>query len=407
MTQAYFCTGPSAFHPLSPEQGYIIAHLTADVRALLLNPPAMPKLDYRLVAEQIQARQKAREKLPNWYAHPDLVFPAALSVEQASSEQTAAHKASLVSGELLVDLTGGMGVDAAAFAGRMDRVIYVERNARLAEQTAHNLRALGHHNIECLVGDGLTQLASLTAPANWAYLDPARRDDQGGRVVQLTDCEPNVLENLPMLLAKANQILLKTAPLLDIEATLRQLPTTQAVHVVAVQGEVKETLFVLGQQPVSTADVQMVAVNLRDESTQNQVFIYRRGDESTAPVTLADPQTYLYEPNAAVLKAGAFRLVGYRFGLAKLAPHSHLYTSHAIMDGFPGRVFRVEAICKPDRVALRNLVPSQQANLTVRNFPETVARLRQQLHLREGGNTYIFATTFANNDKRLLVTQKV
>ena len=392
---------------MSPEQDYILAHLTTDVRALLLNPPAMPKLDYRLVAQQIQARQKAREKLPNWYAHPDLVFPAALSVEQASSERTAAYKASLVSGELLVDLTGGMGVDAVAFAGRMDRVIYIERNATLAEQTAHNLRALGQSNIDYLTGDGLDQLANLSAAANWAYLDPARRDDQGGRVVQLADCEPDVLKNLPMLLAKADQLLLKTAPLLDIEATLRQLPTTQTVHVVAVQGEVKETLFVLGQQPVSAADVQMVAVNLRDDTTKNQAFAYRRGDETIAPVTLSDPLTYLYEPNAAVLKAGAFRLVGYRFTLAKLAPHSHLYTSHALVDGFPGRIFRVEAICKPDRVALRNLVPGQQANLTVRNFPETVARLRQQLHLREGGNTYIFATTFANNDKRLLVTQKV
>ena len=390
-----------------PEQAYILAHLTADVRALLLNPPARPALNYRLVAEQIQARQKAREKLPLWYANPDLVFPAALSVEQASSEQTAVYKASLVSGELLVDLTGGMGVDAAAFTGRIDRVIYVERNAELAQLTAHNLRALGHANIDCRTGDGLDQLASLPTPADWAYLDPARRDDRGGRVVQLADCEPNVLDNVPVLLAHAKQILLKTAPLLDIEATLRQLPTTRAVHVVAVLGEVKETLFVVGQAPVNAEGVQLIAINLRGESIDSQLFTFLRGEEATAPVTLADPQTYLYEPNAAVLKTGAFRLVGQRFGLSKLAPHSHLYTSETLVAGFPGRTFRVMAICKPDRAELRTILPDQQANLTVRNFPETVARLRQKLALREGGNTYIFATTFANNDKRLLVTQKV
>ena len=391
---------------LSPEQAYILAHLTTDVRTLLLNPPATPTLDYWLVARQIQARQKAREKLPNWYAHPELTFPAALSVEQASSEQTATYKASLVSGALLVDLTGGMGVDAAAFAERVDRVIYVERNAELAQLTAHNLRALRHDNIDFIAGDGLDQLARLSTPADWVYLDPARRDEQGGRVVQLADCEPDVVQNLPALLAKSHRLLIKTAPLLDIDATLRQLPTTQAVHVVAVQGEVKETLFVLGRQPVPPADVQMVAVNLRDNSPDNQLFIYRRGDESVAPVALSDPLTYLYEPNAAILKAGAFRLVGHRFGLAKLAPHSHLYTSHALVADFPGRTFRVAAICKPDRAELRRHLPGLQANLTVRNFPETVARLRQKLTLREGGHTYIFATTFANNDKRLLVTYK-
>ncbi|MBO0931487.1 THUMP-like domain-containing protein [Fibrella aquatilis] len=391
----------------SAEQAYILAHLTADVRALLLNPPAKPALNYRLVAEQIQARQKAREKLPRWYANPDLVFPAALSVEQASSEQTAAYKASLVSGSLLIDLTGGMGVDAAAFAGRVGRVIYVERNAQLAQLTAHNLRALGHSNVDFISGDGLEQLACLPTPADWAYLDPARRDDRGGRVVQLADCEPDVLDNLPLLLAKANQILLKTAPLLDIEATLRLLPTTQAVHVVAVQGEVKETLFVLGQTPTDPANVLMNAVNLRSNMADHQLFTFFRGEEAAAPVMLADPQTYLYEPNAAVLKTGAFRLIGQRFGLAKLAPHSHLYTSGTLVDGFPGRTFQVVATCKPDRAELRKLLPDQQANLTVRNFPETVAQLRQKLALREGGNTYIFATTFANNAKRLLVTEKV
>ncbi|MBO0935769.1 SAM-dependent methyltransferase [Fibrella sp. HMF5335] len=391
----------------APEQAYILTHLTADVRALVLNPPAQPKLDYRLVAEQIQARQKAREKLPHWYANPDLIFPAALSVEQASSEQTAAYKASLVSGELLIDLTGGMGVDTAAFAGRMNQVIYVERSNVLTAIAAHNLRALGHATIDFITGDGLDQLARLSIPADWAYLDPARRDDRGGRVVQLADCEPDVLNQLPLLLAKANRLLIKTAPLLDIEATLRVLPTTQAVHVVAAQGEVKETLFVLGQTPIASTDVQMTAVNFRDIPLDNQVFTYKRGDESSAPVALSNPLTYLYEPNAAVLKAGAFRLVGQQFGLAKLAPHSHLYTSRELVAAFPGRVFRVEAICKPNRAEVRKILPSQQANLTVRNFPETVARLRQTLALREGGNTYIFATTFANNDKRLLVTQKV
>jgi hypothetical protein len=207
------------------------------------------------------------------------------------------------------------------------------------------------------------------------------------------------------LLAKTENLLLKTSPLLDIEGTLRQLPTTRAVHVVALQGEVKETLFVLGQSQQSAADVLMTAVNLRDNGDA-QPFTYRRGDEANAPVTLADPLNYLYEPNAALLKAGAFRLAGHRFGLAKLAPHSHLYTSNDLVPDYPGRVFQVDAVCRAERKSINHQVPDGQANLTVRNFPQPVDVLRKQLGLREGGDVYVFATTLQNGDKRLIVTHK-
>ncbi|RYF50469.1 MAG: SAM-dependent methyltransferase, partial [Cytophagaceae bacterium] len=233
------------------DRTFITNQLNADVKSLLLRPPAgMSGVHLRELAEQIQSRQKARTKLPNWYTNPDLIFPPPLSVEQASSERTAAYKASLVAGNTLADLTGGMGVDAAAFARNVAHVDYVERTQPLAELTAHNLISLGLHNVSIHTGDGLDWIANQPAPLDWLYLDPARRDTRGGRVVGLTDCEPDVLTYLPMLLSKAHNLLIKTSPLLDIEATLRQLPTTRAVHVVAVQGEVKETLFVLGQQNV-------------------------------------------------------------------------------------------------------------------------------------------------------------
>ena len=279
----------------------------------------------------------------------------------------------------------------------------------LAAVAAHNFAALGATNITCVVGTAVDYLAGVTTPVDCFYLDPARRDTRvgriGGRVVGLADCEPDVLAYLPLLLGKARNILLKTSPLLDIEATLRQLPTTQAVHVVAVQGEVKETLFVLGQQPVATADVQMTATNLR-EGTDSQIFTYRRGDEATATVILANPRTYLYEPNAALLKAGAFRLAGERFGLNKLAPHSHLYTAHHLAPNYPGRVFMVDTVCRADRKSVQQHVPDGQANLTVRNFPQSVDVLRKQLNLREGGDVYVFASTLPNGDKRLIITHK-
>ncbi|WP_375445507.1 SAM-dependent methyltransferase [uncultured Fibrella sp.] len=388
------------------DRDFIASHLTADVQSLLLRPPAgSAGLHLREVAEQIQARQKAKSKLPSWYANSGLTFPPPISVEQASSERTAAYKASLVSGDNLADLTGGMGVDTAAFARTMNRVDYVERTQPLAEITGDNLALLGLHNVSVHTGDGLDWIASQPAPVDWLYLDPARRDDRGGRVVGLADCEPDVLTYLPMLLSKARHIVLKTSPLLDIDATLRQLTTTRAVHIVAVQGEVKETLFVLGQPNVPSADVTITAVNLRENGDQPP-FTFRRGDEATAPVTLADPQTYLYEPNAALLKAGAFRLAGARFGLAKLAPHSHLYTSDELVAHFPGRIFTVDASCRADRRSVQANVPGNQANLTVRNFPQSVDVLRKQLGLREGGAIYLFATTLRNGDKRLIVTHK-
>ncbi|CCH00814.1 hypothetical protein FAES_2805 [Fibrella aestuarina BUZ 2] len=395
-------------HLTDAERAAITTHLTQDVRALALQLTKRTDIDGLVVVAQIQARQKARTKLPGWYANPALIFPPPLSVEQASSEATAAYKASLVGGGTLLDLTGGMGVDTAAFAARVARVTYLEQQPAVAAATAYNLLQLGLANVETQVGDGLAYLGNVPEPVDWLYLDPARRDERGGRVVGLADCEPDVLTYLPLVLAKGRNVLIKTSPLLDIEATLRQLPTCRAVHVVAVQGEVKELLFVLGQTERPASAVQLVAVDLRHDGPVT--FAFERADETRATVALTEwatgLPTYLYEPNAAVLKAGAFRLVGERFGLAKVAPHSHLYTGNRLVEGFPGRAFHIDALCKADRKTLLAHVPGGQANLTVRNFPQTVDLLRKQLSLREGGDVYVFATTLPNNDKRLIITRK-
>ena len=401
---------------LSPtEKQFIRDHLTDDVRQLILRPhPA--GTDVRKLVAQIAARQKARDKLPAWYANEDVVFPPALSVEQASSERTARYKASLVGGARLLDLTGGMGVDAWAFAQRVGQVVYVEQRSDLAELAAHNLPRLGAANVIIRTEDGLAVVDRLTQPADWIYLDPHRRDGQGGRVVRLADCEPNVLRIgvLTGLLAKAARILLKTSPLIDIDATIRQLTgppensisgAVEAVHVVAVQGEVKEVLFTLGNGLASIADIEFNAINLLANSTIEMTFKWK--EERTAGVVLGNPQRYVYEPNAAVLKAGAFRLTAARHNLVKLAPNSHLYTNRTLRPDFPGRVFELEHVIKPDRKTLQPLIPTMKANLTVRNFPQSVAELRKKLGLQEGGDGYIFATTLLNGDKRLLITRKI
>lgn len=387
------------------EQQFIQDHIGDDVQKLLLRLSGDITLNIKKLASQIAARQKARHKLPTWYALHQLIFPPALSVEQASSEQTARYKASLVNGDLLIDLTGGMGVDSWAFSQRVREVVYVERNETLAALTAHNLPLL-NTTITVAAQNGLDFLEKQSIIADWIYIDPARRDDQGGKVVRLDNCEPNVLDHWSLLRQKAQSVLLKTSPLIDIDATLRQLPGVEAVYIVAVQNEVKEVLFVAGQLAVDVDQVLLTAVNL--SNAEPVVFQFRRNDERSADVRFGNPERYIYEPNAALLKAGAFRTLAARLGLKKLAPNSHLYTASELID-FPfGRTFVVQAICKPDRKSLQSVLADQplKANLTVRNFPQPVEELKKKLGLHDGGDIYILATSLQNGDKRLLITQK-
>ena len=388
---------------LSPaEKQFIQDHLTDDVRQVMLRPhPA--GVDVRKLAGQLLARQKARDKLPTWYANKHVLFPPALSVEQASSERTAHYKAALVSGQRLLDLTGGMGVDAWAFAQRVEQVVYVEHRPDLAELAAHNLLAMSVANVTVRTGDGLAVVAKLTQPTDWIYLDPHRRDEQGSKVVRLEDCEPNVLDVLPLLTQKSQHILLKVSPMIDLKQACRLLNPAQ-IHVVAVQGEVKEILALLHTDQTTEQPTEFTAINILPDRTDR--FVFTGPDEQTADATFGNPQRYLYEPNAAVLKAGAFRLVGNRFGLTKLAPNSHLYTSNELRSDFPGRIFVCENSLKPDRKTVQSSLPTMKANLTVRNFPQSVAELRKKLGLQEGGSCYLFATTLLNGDKRLLICRK-
>jgi predicted O-methyltransferase YrrM len=392
------------------EREFIRKHLTDDVRELLLRAKPVG-VDSKKMVAQILARQKAREKLPQWYANDALLFPPALSVEQASSEQTARYKASLVSGKRLLDLTGGMGVDSWAFAERIGHVTYIERNDELAQLAAYNLPQLGATNLSVRCGDGMALLESLDAtgdPIDWIYLDPHRRDATGGKVVRLEDCEPDISQPgiLNALRKRAKQILLKTSPLLDIDLAIKQVhDTVESVHIVAVQGEVKEVLLILGNQTVTKEAIQLNSVNLLNNQTIYFSFTWH--EERSADVILSDPEQYLYEPNAAVLKSGAFRLAGTRYGLKKLAPNSHLYTNGEIKSEFPGRIFSILDVIKPDAKTLKTRLPELKANLTVRNFPQSVAELRKKLSLREGGAIFIFATTLLNGEKRLIITEKV
>ena len=384
---------------------YVAAHLHDDPAHLALQARRHPGLPVPELVRQIQARQKARTKLPAWADNPDLIFPPALSVEQASSARTAAFKAGLVSGQRLADLTGGFGADSAAFAGRVTQVDYVERTPALAEVVRYNFGQLGLDNVAVHAADAVAFLKSTPHHYDWLYLDPARRDTAARKIFLLRDCEPDVVKLLPLLLHKADKVLLKTSPMLDIEHAVQGLAHVRRLWVVAVDNEVKEVLYELGQEPA--IDPERYALNLRRDGTQ-QEFRLNRAREARATPRYAEAQQYLYEPNAAVLKAGAFRSIGTAFELLKLHQHSHLYTSDVLRMEFPGRVFKVLAVEKADGTALKaHLGPEARAHVTTRNFPDSVADFRRRTGIREGGELYLFATTDLRGRPIVLVCEKL
>lgn len=384
---------------------YLAAHINDDPAHLALQARRHPGLPVPALVRQIQARQKARGKLPSWANNPDLIFPPALSVEQASSERTAAFKAALVDGIRLADLTGGFGADTTHFAACVAQVDYVERDLKLAEVVAYNLAQLNIRNVTVHATDAVDFLKATPHHFDWLYLDPARRDTASRKLFRLEDCEPDVVNLLPLLLQKADKILLKTSPMLDIELAVQALRHVRRLWVLAVDNEVKEVLYELGHEPA--IDPERYAVNLRRDGSQ-QEFRLTRAREARAIPRYAEAQQYLYEPNAAVLKAGAFRSIGTAFELLKLHQHSHLYTSDTLRADFPGRIFQVRAIEKADGAALKAyLGPEARAHVTTRNFPDSVADFRRRTGIREGGEVYLFATTDLRNRPVVLVCEKV
>ncbi|OON68109.1 THUMP-like domain-containing protein [Hymenobacter sp. CRA2] len=385
---------------------YVAEHLHDDPAKLALQARRYPNLPVPELVRQIQARQKAKTKIPTWAANPDLVFPPALSVEQASSARSAAFKAQLVGGTRLADLTGGFGVDTSHFAGTVSEVHYVERNAQLVGVVQHNLEVLGIDNVHYHVGDAAAWLREQPdGHFDWIYLDPARRDTADKKIFRLADCEPDVLRLLPLLLRKSDRILLKTSPMLDVDQAIQELGRVRRLWVVAVDNECKEVLYELGQEPA--VDPERLTVNLLRDGRE-QTFRSNRTREAKAIPRYAEPQDYIYEPNVAVLKAGSFKSVGTSYSLLKLHQHSHLYTSNQLREDFPGRIFRCRAVCRYDKKELlAHLGPEQRAHVTTRNFPDSVAEFRYRTGIREGGTTYLLATTDLTGRLIVLVCERL
>lgn len=390
---------------------FIAEHRRDDVRALALQAGKYPLVDMPAALTQIAGWQTAEVKVPAWAVTESILYPPHLSMEQCSSEVTARYKASVVSGydgpcQSLVDLTGGFGIDFSFLAPHFRQATYVERQEVLCEVARHNFPLLDLEAARVIHTDGVDYLRQME-PVDWLYLDPARRDTHGGKTVAISDCEPDVVALEPLLLEKAGRVLVKLSPMLDLMQALHALKYVVAAHVVSVAGECKELLLVLARDEALLAeDVPIHCVNL---SGTADAVIFTRREEQTASCLYADmPRTYLYEPNASLLKAGAFRCLSYIYKVEKLHASSHLYTSDEALSGFPGRMFRIDGWCGFGKREIKDLLGDvRKANLTVRNFPATVAELRKRLKLAEGGDVYLFATTLNDGRKILLRCRKL
>ena len=387
---------------LNPEiQAFINANIGKNISKLALQKNPFPDVDWIGILSQIEAKTKAKDKLPNWFLTKNIIYPTKISIEQTSSEKTASYKASIVSGDSLIDLTGGFGVDDYYFSKKIKNVAHCEINLELSAVVKHNFEQLNVPNITCYAGDSLDSLNTLNTKWDWIYIDPSRRNDAKGKVFLLKDCLPNVPENLDFYFNNSDAILIKTAPLLDISAGLSELQHVKAIHIIAVENEVKELLWELHASFFGNTTIK--TINLTKDKTDTFDFILN--EDSKFP-NFSLPQKYLYEPNSAIMKSGGFDEVGSFYNLNKLHKHSHLYTS-ADLISFPGRIFQIQNSFPYNKTEMKSFLENTQANITTRNFPDSVESIRKKWKIKDGGNLYCFFTTDENNDKIVLICTKI
>ena len=418
---------------------FIIQFRESDPRRLALQASRYPDVDMPFALNQIQGWQTAQRKLPSWAACDGVVYPPHLNMEQCSSEPTARYKQQVarrlveavqpVADTCMTDLTGGFGVDFSFTSRCFDCATYVERNASLCEVVGANLPRLGIQNaqVECAEAEAVLERME---PQTMIFLDPARRDEHGAKTVLIADCTPDVCQLLPRLMAKSQFVMLKLSPMLDWHKAIVDLDgKVREVHIVSADGECKELLLVLADN--DTTDVQVFCIDIQSRpDSEGQYprseFVYSivtnaqeeivKNNSKLENSTSAQPtnstfniqhSTFLFEPNASIMKAGCFDEIARAYGVSAVSRNSHLFLSDEPVDGFPGRTFAIDAVTTMNKRQLRQTLSGmKQANIAVRNFPLSVAELRKRLKLNDGGDTYIFATTTSDGDHILMITHK-
>lgn len=383
---------------LNTELQEFITNFEGDIRKLAFTGTPFKNVSVQELIQQIEGRRKTEKKLPTWYGNPAIIFPPRLNLEQTSSEITAKYKAGLLSGKNLADITGGFGVDAYFFAKNFETVHHFEINKALSDIAAHNFEVLGVPNIKCHDQDGLE--SALNGKYHTIFADPCRRHDTKGKVFFLKDCTPNIPENIDRILQNCKWFLLKTSPMLDISIGLQELGTATEIHIIAIENEVKELLWLLKKN--NDGPLKIKTVNFTKSKVEQFDFDWNKSQ--IAEYNL--PQTYLYEPNAAILKSGAFDLVSEKLDVDKLHKNTHLFTNDVLID-FPGRRFLIERRVPYSKAEMRKALNFKKANISVRNFPESVDFLRKKWKIAEGGDIYLFFVTNTENKKEMLLCSKI
>ena len=381
-------------------QDFINANLNKDISKIAFQKNPFPEVDFAVILNQIAAKSKSEHKLPSWFSTKNIVYPSKISVEQTSSENTALYKSEIISGESLIDLTGGFGVDDFYFSKKFKSVVHCEMNYELSDVVNHNFQQLKAENIKCFAGDSFEILKNLNRKFDWIYIDPSRRSDAKGKVFMLKDCLPNVPELLENYFKYSENILIKTAPILDISAGLMELSNVKTIHIVALENEVKELLWEISKN--YSGGIEIKTANITKEKIEKVNFSL----EDSPEVFYSEPKKYLYEPNSAIMKSGAFDAVSSQFNLDKLHPNSHLYTSDLLID-FPGRIFEINDNIKYGKSEMKQFLQNKKANITTRNFPESVENIRKKWKISDGGNLYCFFTTDLNSNKIVLLCTKI
>jgi 16S rRNA G966 N2-methylase RsmD len=394
----------------SDVQSFLHQHENDDVKQLVLKHKLIRGISSNIIADQLNGRRKAKEKLSTFYHTKGIVYPPGVNVEQSSSDQTALYKASIFSqhdaqlrNKSLVDLTGGFGIDSYFFSKVFKDVDYIEPNESLLEISKHNHQQLDantihHHNT--------TAEAFLRKPEHtfdFVYIDPSRRAAGNQKVYSLIECEPNIVQLQEIIFAKASYLLIKTSPLFDIQQGLKELKFVQQVFVVSVENECKEVLFLCAKN--FTGEPKIVTSNILSNNRIDS-FSFLFSTERSAEASFSEPLSYLYEPNASILKAGAFKTIGNEFKVNKLHPSTHLYTSNELIENFPGRIFKVEAFVKPDPKTLKAFFPEGKANITTRNYPLSVEELKKKTGLKHGGDKFLIGFS-GWKTKFLVLVEKV
>jgi 16S rRNA G966 N2-methylase RsmD len=378
-------------------QEFINKHLNSNIHELVLKGSPFEGLDIKELIEQIEAKKKCVLKLKTWFDTPGIYYPNKLNIEQTSSETTASVKSGFIKGESIVDLTGGFGVDSYYFSKQFKMVIHCEVNTELAGIATSNFEVLGANNIKTHAKDGIEFLKSCSDSFDWIYIDPSRRDAQKNKKFLIEDCSPNVITFQDLFFKHANNVLIKMSPMLDISVGLAAFKQVKTVYIVAVKNEVKELLFHQEKDFKGKTTIH----TLNSQPSGDQRFSFEMLAEETANASYNAPKRYLYEPNVALMKSGAFQLISEFFEIDKLDPHTHLYTSDRKLKDFPGKTYAVSNVFPYKKKPLKKSIGGLKANAKTRNFSEKIQVVKSLFKLSDGGDLFLFFTS--SNGKKIVI----